>query len=107
MSTGTAGLRVAHDGRMATGIFDNASELGFLTSGRPTNEHAKRVFEQNYPTISYFSEYGLTYEVGDRVIATKDGVKVHVDAVEDMQVINEVFFIHAYNFIFGKKLHRD
>ena len=103
MSTGTAGLRVAHDGRMATVILDNASELSFLASGRKASEHAKRVFEQSYPTISYYSQFGLGCEVADRVIATKDGVKVHIDAIEDLQVINEVLFMHVYNFVPVKK----
>ncbi len=102
-STGTAELRVAHDGRLARGIVDNANELGFLASGRAATEHAKRVFEQNYPTISYFSQFGLACEVGDRVIAKKDGVRFHIDAIEDMQVINEVFFMHVYNFLPVKK----
>lgn len=102
ISTGTAGLRVAYDGRLAAGIFDDASELRFLASGRATNEHAKRIFEQNYPSISFFSQFGLTCQVGNRVVAAKDGVMVHVDAIEDMQLINEVFFMHIYNFSFPK-----
>lgn len=101
-STGAVGLRVAYDGRAATAIFSNSPGLFFLAEQKP-GERAKLVYQQHYPHISYLSQFGLHCEVADRVLATIEDVKVHIDCKEDLQIINEVFLKHDYHFATTKR----
>jgi len=97
-ATGTTGLRIAYD-RIANVILDNTSNLSFLASGQDASEFASRVYQENFADISYFAQFGALFHVGDRVVATVDGIKFHIDCVEDVQVLNEVFFRNDYTFV--------
>jgi FkbM family methyltransferase len=96
-STGAVGLRVAHK-RTATAILDT-DVPGFAAIGSSATERARRLYQDAYPELSFLAEHGATVEVGERIVATVQDIRVHVDGGEDIQVLTEVFFSNDYAFV--------
>ncbi len=96
-ATGTTGLRVACD-RKANVILDPTSDLSFLALADNVSEN--QLFRDNYGAISRFCSQGVEFEVTkSSIIATANGVKFHIDSPENLQLLQEIFYVNEYNFV--------
>lgn len=75
-TTGKTALSIAYD-RTAVAVLDEASDLSFLISGN-SSEHAKNLYHQHYGRISYLMQFGANFELGKRIVARYNEIRIYI-----------------------------